>query len=143
MDEQFKEFINICTTTFENYEHDISNVKKPSVWHFTAESNFNEKKYAIFCVTALKKVRSLIRVAMNQKNKDTRLVVVCIEHDEDDYIHSKETDYALLSIKDIADFNDEMTMAKYREGIDADDHSYFSTRSGEQSTNHGQVIIKQ
>ena len=71
-----EEFVNSCTLVFKSFEYDVVISKnKSNLWHYTATKK--EKKYVVYCAPEIKKVKGLLKVAVNKIPKEHKLVVIC------------------------------------------------------------------
>ncbi|HLE12870.1 MAG: hypothetical protein A2504_13430 [Bdellovibrionales bacterium RIFOXYD12_FULL_39_22] len=116
MENTFDQILKLSTTTFQNYEHEIIHPGRPTVWHFMAINKRSRKNYLVYCVTAIKKVAPLIDMALEQKDKHSRLVVVCKSCEQEDLQVAKEKNYCLVTSQTLDDYNYDMTVAKLATG---------------------------
>jgi hypothetical protein len=94
------------------YEVVISK-NKANLWHFTAAKK--DKKYVVYCAPELAKVKGIIKVALKKVPKDSKLVVVCSKHTDEEKSTASENDYTLVTLETIKQYGTEMIEAKSRE----------------------------
>ena len=110
-----EEFVNSCTLVFKSFEYDVVISKnKSNLWHYTATKR--EKKYVVYCAPEIKKVKGLLKVAVNKIPKEHKLVVICNDFDEADDLFSQGLNFKLVTLSKIKKFGEDLLEAKVREG---------------------------
>lgn len=125
-----QKFIIDCFETFIAFEHKITKSNKPAAWNFSTVSKNGDKQYVVHCTLQLEHSKALIKAALNQKPKNSRLVVICKEHTDADWDEADKMDYCLTTIKIIKKFGQQMLDLKNKDAKKIE------------SKNHGKVIMK-
>ena len=110
---KIKEFVTSCTFVFKSFDYEVIESKnKANLWHFTAIKD--AKKYVIYCAPDLSKVKGIIKVALKKVPNKTRLVVICTNHDDDEYQEAQDCNYALITLTKIKNYGDSMLEAQQK-----------------------------
>ena len=112
MQESIEATLSLSADTFENYDHDILITQRPSIWHFEAISRRITKRYAIYCITNLKESTPLIKIALEQINPRTRLVVIASFCEEDDFELADKMDFCLIKKDKLNSYNRSIIRAR-------------------------------
>lgn len=111
---KIEKFVTSCSMVFKAYDYEVIVSKnKSNLWHFTA--NKKDKKYVVYCAPDINKVKGIIKVALGKVPKDTKLVVICENHTEEQLEVAKQSDYTLVTLHKIKHFGTELIEAKARE----------------------------
>lgn len=109
MSSVLQKFITTCTLTFKAFQHDVTMSKgKANLWNFVTKDSKNNRLYCIYCAPDIKKVKSLIKIAIKKLPKDHRLVVVCTKYEDVDQTKANETGYTIVTLEEINRFGQEM-----------------------------------
>ena len=109
-----QEFVNSCTLVFKSFEYDVVISKnKSNLWHYTAAKQ--DKKYVVYCAPEIKKVKGLLKVAINKIPKDHRLVVICNQIDASDEEFAEGFDFTLVTLEKIKNYGEALLEAQIRE----------------------------
>ena len=112
-----EEFVNSCTLVFKSFEYDVVISKnKSNLWHYTAAKK--DKKYVVYCAPEIKKVKGLLKVAINKVPAEHRLVVICNDYDDADENFSTDLDFKIVTLKKIKKYGEDLLDAKVRESQD-------------------------
>jgi phosphoglycerate dehydrogenase-like enzyme len=76
-----------------------------------------DKKYVVYCAPELAKVKGIIKVALKKVPKDSKLVVVCLNHTDEEKNMANENEYTLITLNKIKEYGTEMIDAKSRETV--------------------------
>jgi hypothetical protein len=110
-----KTFIASCAATFKTFNYKCELPKsQATIWNFVAKSQSGDKIYAVFCAPKLESSKSLIKLAV-KKVSDMRLVVVTIEHTEEQLEASRSEGYALITLEALNQFGDDMIDIRSKE----------------------------
>jgi hypothetical protein len=116
--EKLDKFVNQTTMIFKSYEHSVMVSKtKSNLWHFS--STYNQKKYNIYCTLSLSKVKSLIKIALKKTTDETRLVVICNKHSEEDKESADEAGYSLIEFSVLQEFGTDIIEARAKDAMKA------------------------
>lgn len=108
------QLVTSCSMVFKSYMYEVVISKnKANLWHFTASKK--DKKYVVYCAPELAKVKGIIKVALKKVPKDSKLVVVCSKHTDEEKNTASENDYTLVTLETIKQYGTEMIEAKSRE----------------------------
>lgn len=114
--EEINKFVTKTSIIFKSYDHQVVISKnKSNLWHFS--SNHSDKKYNIYCTLNLSKVRSLIKIALRKTATETRLVVICSEHTDEEKTLAEEAGYSLIDIKTLQTYGNDIIEARAKEAM--------------------------
>jgi len=115
-----EDFITSCTITFKAFDFKTEISKsKAKIWHFIAENPRNDKKYAVYCVPEIKKIKSLVKIAIRKLPALTRLVIITPNHDDEDLAQSFELGYTLLTLEILNQFGQEMLTIREDQSVES------------------------
>lgn len=111
-----KSLITTSSITFKAFDYEVIMSKnKTNLWHFSANGPGSEKKYIIYCTPEFSKVRRLIQIALKKCPADSKLVVVCPEHDRTEWLEAQAEGFSLIDIKTLKEYGTAVIDAKERE----------------------------
>ena len=115
MADKDKEFLARCTLIFKQFNHDVNQRLKDSVWDF--ETMYQGKKYAVVCLSKTNATdflqsggETLDKYLEKADETETRLVIVCRKGTSEDFEFSKTMGFCLVGLDKLDDlYNDIMT----------------------------------
>ena len=115
MADKDKEFLARCTLIFKQFNHDVNQRLKDSVWDF--ETMYQGKKYAVVCLSKTNTTdflqsggETLDKYLEKADETETRLVIVCRKGTSEDSEFSKTMGFCLVGLDKLDDlYNDIMT----------------------------------
>lgn len=117
MSDLTKKFITSCTLTFKAFDHTVVVSKnKSTMWNFTALNKRKGKTYAVYCAPRLGSAKVLIKLALKKVPKDSRLIVVTTEFNEEERIQAEQDGYTLVTLALLSKYGTEMLEAKQMTG---------------------------
>ena len=113
-----KSIITASSITFKAFDYDVIMSKnKTNLWHFSAISPQEGKKFIIYCTPEFSKVRRLIQIALKKCPADSKLVVVSASHNQTDWLEAQADGFALVDLGTLKEYGTAVIEAKEREGI--------------------------
>lgn len=138
-----RSFILKCTMCFKIFDYQVKMTEsKSSLWNFITTSPVSNKKYAVFCTPNISKAKGLVKVALKKLPKEHRLIVITLQHTEEDLKLAQEQDYGLIAFEELNDFGQQMVGIK---NLDLDNEATAKKGSEEVSPNDfiDKVIAKE